>query len=403
MQTMGCVRKFWNLCVDAFNNNTSIKTEKEYREEFPYMKDVSAAALQQKRRDYVQTKTQYFSKNRKTKLGRMKFKKRGKSRDSYRLPNQKFKINYENSTIRLEKVGDVRVVYDRPIPETAKLLSCTISKDAAGAFFVSVSFETERNIIPLSGKHIGIDFGFDNLFSMSDGAEVTNPRIFRKNQANLRSGQKHLSRKIFKSNRYEKQKRKVGRLHVKIANTRSYHIHNYTTKLVRNYDLICVEDLNLEAMKRKFGKSASDASIGEAIKQLQYKSDWYGKVFVKIDRYFPSTQLCSSCGSKSGPKGLDGLNVRAWKCSGCGIFHNRDINAAKNILKEGYRILTGSENPANINKSAESASNEASSPNKSAELVDYRHGESVRHLFNIADINENAEFSEVLKIYNVIE
>ena len=259
----------------------------------------------------------------------MKFKKRGKSRDSYRLPNQKFKIDYENSTIRLEKIGDVRVIYDRPIPESAKLLSCTISKNAAGAFFASVAFETERNIIPISGKHIGIDFGLENLFSMSNGAKATNLRIFRKNQAKLRRAQKHLSRKIFKSNRYFKQKKKVGRLHVKITNTRSYIIHNYTTDLVRNYDLICVEDLNLEAMKRKFGKSTSDASIGEAIRQLQYKSDWYGKVFVKINRYFPSTQLCNSCGSKSGPKGLEGLNVRAWKCSDCGIFHNRDINAAK--------------------------------------------------------------------------
>lgn len=366
-QTFGCVRKYWNILVDCFNNFIDPKTEKEYRQEFLYMKDVSAAALQQKRRDCDETKRQFYDKKRKVQIGKMQFKKKGKTKDSYRLPNQKFKIDQENSRIYLEKIGWVPVAMDRPIPENAKLFSVTVSRHPSNQYYVSIQFEIESNPLPLTGNHIGLDFGLKDLFAASNGLVAKNPTFFRKNQARLRKEQKALSRKVFGSNRYHKQKRKVARVHKQIADSRSYYLHNLTTRLVREYDLICVENLNVAGMKRKFGKSASDASISEAIRQLEYKSLWYGKTLVKIDQWFPSTQLCSGCGTKCGPKGLEGLSVREWECNGCGAIHQRDHNAARNILMEGYRVLTNEQYPNNM----------GSNGPESVEYTDYKHGGSV--------------------------
>jgi putative transposase len=197
-----------------------------------------------------------------------------------------------------------------------------------------------------------------DLFITSDGDVVNNPRWFRENQSKLTRAQKHLSRKTKGSNRYNKQRIKVAKCHEDIANQRSYFIHNMTTSLVRSYDVIVTEDLNIAGMKKsKLGKSISDASWSEFIRQLEYKSSWYGKSFVKIDRFYPSSQICSSCGHKDGKKELD---IREWVCSNCGVEHDRDLNAATNVLLKGYSDLTG----LSINDS-------------SAELVDYRRGGDV--------------------------
>ena len=193
---------------------------------------------------------------------------------------------------------------------------------------------------------------------LSSGVKVNNPKWFRENQSKLTRAQQHLSRKKKGSNSYEKQRLKVAKCHEDIANQRSYFIHNMTTSLVQNYDVIVTEDLNIAGMKKSnLGKSISDASWSEFIRQLEYKSKWYGRTFVKIDRFYPSSQICSSCGHKDGKKTLD---IREWTCSSCGVGHDRDLNAAINILVKGYSVLTG----LSINDS-------------SAELVDYKRGEDV--------------------------
>lgn len=364
-QTFGCVRVVWNQLVENFNSYGSSSfnpkmSEKTIKEDsrFPWLKDVSAAALQQKRMDFSETKRQFFNKSRKARLGRMSFKKK-QGRQSYRLPNQKFKLNQEDSTIRLEKIGHVPVVVDRKIPDDAKFRSVTVSKTPTGKFFVSILVKINIVLLPMTGKRVGIDLGLKDLFIFSNGDVVNNPRWYRKSQVKLSREQKHLSRKKKGSKRYEKQRIKVARIHERMTNQRKHFLHCMSTALVREFDVIVTEDLNVAGLKKgNLAKSVSDAGWSEFVRQLEYKSKWYGKSFVKIDRFYPSSQICSSCGHRDGKKDLD---VREWKCSNCGATHDRDLNAAFNVLFKGYSDLTG--RPLN---------------ESSVELVDYKRGEDVR-------------------------
>jgi putative transposase len=368
-QTIGCARFVWNHLVANFNAYGTeefkpILNEKILKDnpEFSFLKDVSATALQQKQRDFDETKKQFFNKKRKVKLGRMKFKKKKGSKQSYRLTNQKFTLDQDNSTIRLEKIGNVKIILDRIIPDDADYRSVTISKSPSGKFFVSILVKINIECKPLTGKMVGIDLGLNDLYILSNGGIINNPRWFKETQLELKKAQQHLSRKTPGSARYEKQRIKVARIHERIANQRNYFIHNITTALVTNYDVICIEDLNVSGMKKtNMGKSISDASWATFTAQLDYKCNWYGKTIVKIDRFYPSTQLCSNCGHRDGKKSL---NIRDWICPVCGSHHDRDINAAVNILQKGFSDLTG----------------EPIDYQKSAELVDYRRGEDVRLL-----------------------
>jgi putative transposase len=361
-QTFGCVRVLWNHLVANFNSYGTEEYQEKYSEkeiksnpDLFFLKDVSAASLQQKRMDFNETKSQFFNKTRKVKLGRMKFKKKS-NKQSYRLPNQKFKLDQDNSLIQLEKIGKVKVVLDRKIKGDFR--SVTVSKTPTNKYYVSILVKTSVNLLPSTGNMVGIDVGLKDLFILSNGIVANNPRWFRESQSKLAKAQKHLSRKKRGSARYEKQRLKVARIHEKIANQRSYFTHNMSSSLIKNFDVIVTEDLNIAGLKKtNLGKSISDAGWSEFIRQLDYKSQWYGKTFVKIDRFYPSSQICSSCGHKDGKKSLD---IREWTCSNCGIKHDRDLNAANNILVKGYSDLTG-----------------LSIKDSSAELVDYRRGEDV--------------------------
>lgn len=362
-QTFGCVRVLWNQLVQNFDSygTESYKekfSEKEIKQnpDLFFLSDVSAAALQQKRMDFNETKSQFFNKKRKVKIGRMKFKSK-RNKQSYRLPNQKFSLNQENKTIRLEKIGHVPVVLDRTIPSDVDYRSATVSKTPTGKFYVSILVKINVDLFPATGRSVGIDLGLKDLFIMSNGDSVSNPRWFRESQAKLSISQKHLSRKKKSSNRYEKQRLKVAKIHEHVVSQRKHFLHNITSSLIKNFDVICLEDLNISGMKKtRLAKSVSDASWSEFIKQLEYKSGWYGRSIIKIDRWYPSSQLCSSCGHKDGKKPL---SVRSWKCSNCGTLHDRDLNAANNILQKGWSDLTGQ--PIKL----------------SAESVDYERGEDV--------------------------
>lgn len=343
-KTFGCCRFVWNKLVENFNNNDgSIVTEKTLKdqEEFEFLKEVSASTLQQKHRDFIETKKQYFNKKRKTKLGRPSFKKKS-NRQSFRLPNQKFTLDQEKSLVRLEKIGFIKIVLDRVIPEEANFRSITVSKNPTGKYFVSILVQQELNPIPSSGKVVGIDLGLKDLFILSNGQVINNPRWFRENQSKLKKAQKHLSRKVKGSNRYNKQRIKVAKVHEDITNSRTYFLHNISTALVNTFDLIVLEDLNVSGMLKnhKLAKSISDASWSTFVSMLEYKCNWYGKMLVKIDRFFPSSKTCSSCGHKEDKMPL---SVREWTCPSCDSKHDRDLNASINILKEGWKTLTGKE------------------------------------------------------------
>lgn len=364
-QTFGCVRVLWNCLVENFNAygtdsyvNKLSEKEIKSREDLWFLKDVSAASLQQKRMDFTEFQNQYFNKNRKTKLGRPSFKKRS-NRQSYRLPNQKFKVSQDDGYIHLEKIGKVRLQDDKRKFDTTDLRSVTVSKTPTGEFYVSILVRTEVEHLPTTGRTLGIDLGLSDLMILSSGVKVNNPKWFRENQSKLARAQQHLSRKKKGSNRYEKQRLKVARIHRDITNQRQYFLHNLSKSIARGFDVICVEDLNVAGMLRnkKLSKAISEVSWGTFVSMLEYKCDWYGRELVKVDRFYPSSQICSSCHVKDGKKELD---VRVWECSSCGATLDRDFNASLNILFEGVSNLTGT----TVNTT-------------SAELVDYKRGEDV--------------------------
>lgn len=374
-QVFGDVRFVWNQLVANFNSWVSngpncILNEKKLKDdpEFFFLKNSISYALQQKRIDFEETKKQYFSKTRKTKVGKPKFKKKGISRDSFRIPaasmNFKDFSQIKDGKIKLPKMSAIKIVIDRSF--TGKPKSVTVSKNKCGQYFVSCLIEEEPVMKPNTGRSVGIDLGLIDLVTSSTGIKVKAPRLFRESQSKLKRAQQHLSRKQKGSNRYNKQKLKVARIHNKITNQRSWFIHNLTTLLVNNFDHIIMEDLNVKGMMKLFGKSISDAAFGEILRQLEYKCNWYGKGFHKIDRWFPSSKTCSNCGHKMSKDQMD-LSVRSWTCTSCNNHHDRDLNAAINILHEGLKDLYGF---------------------TSDELADYKRREEVRHARTDAFLNE---------------
>lgn len=342
-KTCGCTRFIWNeLLAESkrqgkpFYNTTAIRND----ERFEWLKEVSAAALQQKARDFKQTYDQFFKGlkgQRKTKIEEPKFKKKSYS-ESYRLPNQKFKLNQDKKYIQLEKIGKVKIKLDRKIPADVKYLSVSVSFTATDEFYVSICLEENIKEHDKTGSLIGIDLGMKDLAVLSNGKVCKNPKFFKQLKNKLASAQKHLSNKKRGSNGYHKQRLKVAKIHQKIARKRSHHLHEVSSEIVKNHDTICLEDLNVKGMIGFIGgRSVNDTALSELTRQLMYKSQWYGKETVKINRFYPSSKTHYECGYIY--QNLS-LSEREWKCQGCGGMVDRDLNAAKNILREGLRILS---------------------------------------------------------------
>ena len=340
-KTFGCVRYAWNQNVANFNTYDKetnpkpiFKTSTELRNEIDWMTEVSAAAIQQKEIDFKEFKKQLFNTKRKSKLGFPKFKKKS-NRQSYRLPNQKFKV--VDNKIQLEKIGKVKFVQDRNFPEEFKFLSVTISKNPSREYYISILIEQEINHKPKTNKDVGIDIGIKTFSTQSDNIEIDNPKYFSKSQAKLKRLQQHFSRKQKGSNRKDKCRIKIAKVHQKIVNQRDWFLHNYSTYLIKNYDNIYIEDLDVKGLleKKQLSKEISDVSWSKFFQMLEYKADWYGKVVVKVDRYYASSKTCS-CGIKN-----DNLKLsdRVWTCLSCNSVNQRDLLAAQNILKEGRRSL----------------------------------------------------------------
>lgn len=350
-KTFGCVRLVWNTLLAK-----NIKGYEEYgkewkqdynttvvKKDFEFMSEVSATSLQQKGRDLQETYSQWFKcvtgKRKGKGLGYPNFKKK-EIKDTYRLTNQKFNIFQEEGLIRLEKVGKVVCKFPDHIPKDSKLMNVTVSKTSSGKFYASIVVEQEVTKLPLTGKKIGIDLGLKELMTLSNGVVVKRSNYQRESQSKIKKAQQHLSRKTKGSNRYNKQKVKLARLSEDVANRRSWFTHNITKALVKDYDLIAVETLSSQDMQcfNNVNKVLSEVSLYEVVRQLEYKCGFYGKAFVKVDKWFASSQICNVCGVKN-PKVKD-LMVREWTCV-CGEQHHRDVNAATNILKQGFKDKSG--------------------------------------------------------------
>ena len=354
-KTFGSVRLVWNTLL-AKNlkgyeeqgkswkqdfNTTVLKTD------FDFLKEVSAASLQQKSRDLSETYKQWFnsvSGKRKGKpLGYPRFKKKG-LKDSYRLPNQKFKLFQADNKIQLEKLGKVTCRYPSDMSAFNKddLVSVTITKSKSNKYYASVIVDASVTPMPKTNKMIGIDLGIKDLMTLSNNIVIKRSNYLKENQFKIKKMQQHLSRKKKDSKRYQKQRIKFAKLQDKIANKRQWFIHNITKALVKDFDVICVESLDVKSMQgsvKNINRTLAEVSLYEVVRQLEYKCLFYDKTFVKVDKYFPSSQLCSCCGEKN--KEIKNLKIREWTCSKCGAMHHRDVNAAINILKEGFNILSG--------------------------------------------------------------
>lgn len=353
-KTFGCCRKIYNLMlsdkIESYKTTGKFVsvTPTKYKKDFPYLKEVDSLALANKQLDLQKAFRNCFSKSQKKKNGFPKFKSAKHSRKSYTTNNQKGTVAIIGSGIKLPKAGIVKAVIHRQ-PETDWILkSATVSQESDGKYYVSVLFEFETptciNTIDITNA-IGLDYASDGLYVDSNGNKGTNHKFYRESHDKLAREQRKLSRKVgnakgsIKSNNYKKQLRKINKIHRHITHQRLDNLHKISTEIANRYDIICVESLNMQSMANHGfgnGKATLDNGYGMFLNMLKYKLSDRNKCLVKVDKWFPSSQICHRCGCVH-PEMKD-LHIRTMDCD-CGYHMNRDQNAALNILKEGLRIL----------------------------------------------------------------
>ena len=319
-------------------------TPASFKADKAFLKEVDSLALSNAQLNLEKAFNKFFD----NKTGYPRFKSKHKCRWSYTTNNQRNKknpekdsIRFNGSRIKLPKIGYVKIVEHRSHEGVIK--SVIVSKERSGEYYASVLCETEQSEpLTVIDKVVGIDLGLHDLVVCSDGTKIEAPKHFRKAEHNLAKRQRAFSRTQKGSNGHEKARLKVARCHQKIKNQRKDFLQKLSTKLIKENQIICLEDLSVKGMERNknLAKSVIDASFSKFVSMLEYKAEWYGRKIIKIDRFYPSTQLCSGCGYKNASiKGFRGLKFREWVCPLCGEVHDRDLNASRNILKEGLKSL----------------------------------------------------------------
>ena len=323
---------------ESMNYNACSKDMTELKKSLDWLKEVDSTALQSALK-FLDTAYQNFFRRLKKgeKPGYPRFKRKHDSRQIYTSKCVGKNIQVLKHAVKLPKLGKVKCCISKQVQ--GRILSATVSRNPSGKYFVSLCCTVSIDALPSNGKSIGIDLGIKAFAVSSDGFTYQNHKHLASNQKKFAKLQRQLSRKTKGSKRRDKAKQKVAQLQGRIANQRKDMLHKLSTKRIRENDIICIEDLAVKNMVKNhnLAKSIADASWGEFRRQLTYKAEWYGRKLVVIDRFYPSSQMCSACGTLW--SGTKDLAVRKWTCPDCGTVHDRDVNAAKNILAEGLRML----------------------------------------------------------------
>jgi putative transposase len=351
-RAFGCARVVWNDClrdrkeahaaglpyVKSAELSRLRITQAKRTSERAWLADVSAVILQQSLRDLDNAYKNFFDsvtgKRPGRKAGPPRYKSKKDTRQSIRLNTNAFSLQ-GGGTVYVAKVGNLKVKWSRRLP--AAPTSLTVTKDSSGRYFLSFVIDTEPDVLPEAETDTGIDLGLSAFAVLSDGRKINSPRFLRRAEKKLKRLQRELSRKARGSKNRAKARMKVARQHARVADRRRDFHHKASTQIIRDNQAVYVEDLAVSGLCRtRLAKSVHDAGWSTFVGMLEYKAVKHGRTFATVDRAFPSSQVCSACGFRDGPKPL---HVRQWACGECGTVHDRDHNAARNVLFEGRRIV----------------------------------------------------------------
>jgi len=344
-RTLGCVRLVYNKALHertqawyerqervGYNQTSSMLTQWKKEEDLDFLNEVSCVPLQQGLRHLQTAFTNFFA-------GRTKYPNFKKKHHGGSAEFTKSAFKFKNQEIYLAKSSEpLPIKWSRQIPKGCEPSSVTLSLHPSGRWHISIRFDAPTiQPLPASENAVGIDLGITSLIATSNGDKIANPKHFKKHRKRLKTAQKNLSRKQKGSKNRERARIKVAKIHLKISDSRKDFLHKTTTQLVRENQTIAVESLAVKNMVKnpKLALAISDSGWSELIRQLDYKCRWYGRKLVAIDRWFPSSKRCSSCGQIVDKMPL---NIRDWMCPSCGCNHDRDVNASKNILAAGLAV-----------------------------------------------------------------